>query len=134
MYKTFRFLIFAFIVFSNFGITQSSVDKREIDSEFTRAVELYNAQRYNSALFRFEKIINGYDLNSKTSAAYFFKIKILIENEEFGDANYFCSSTHGGNCRPVAPEWAEYLPPKTRTWSADGLGVAGKCRHVSAVS
>lgn len=91
MYKTFRFLIFAFIVFSNFGITQSSVDKREIDSEFTRAVELYNAQRYNSALFRFEKIINGYDLNSKTSAAYFFKIKILIENEEFGDANYFCS-------------------------------------------
>jgi branched-chain amino acid transport system substrate-binding protein len=52
---------------------------------------MYDAKRYNSALFRFEKIINGYDLNSKTSAASFFKIKILIDTGEYGDANYFCS-------------------------------------------
>ena len=77
MYRAFQFSIFVFIMFSKFGITQSNVDPRKIDSEFTRAVELYDAKRYNSALFRFEKIINDYHLNTKTSAAYFFKIKIL---------------------------------------------------------
>ena len=91
MDKVFRVSIYIIFVFSTFSVPQSSIDQKNIDAEFTSAVELFNAKRYNSALFRFEKIINDYDLNSKTSAAYFFKIKILIEIGEYGDANYFCS-------------------------------------------
>ena len=52
---------------------------------------MFDAKRYNSALLRFERIISGYNLNSKTSASNFFKIKILLETGEYGDANYFCS-------------------------------------------
>ena len=91
MYKLIQISIFIFFVFNNFGITQSSINQRKIDSEFIRAVELYDAKRYNSALYRFEIIINNYNLNSKTSAANFFKIKILVENEEYKDANDLCS-------------------------------------------
>jgi branched-chain amino acid transport system substrate-binding protein len=91
MFRIFRFSIIILFVFTSFALSQSAIDQRVIDAEFAHAVEMYDAKRYNSALFRFEKIITGYDLNSKTSAANFFKIKILIENEEYGDANYFCS-------------------------------------------
>ncbi|UCH66806.1 MAG: hypothetical protein JSW63_06710 [Ignavibacterium sp.] len=91
MCRKFLYTLLILFAFTPFGISQSVVDQKVIDAEFARAVEMYDAKRYNSALFRFEKIITGYDLNSKTSAASFFKIKILIDTGEYGDANYFCS-------------------------------------------
>ncbi len=73
-----------FIFFSISSLAQ--VDQEKIDAEFSRAVKLYNVREFNSALSGFEKIINEYDLNSKTTAAYFFTIKILIEKQEYEDA------------------------------------------------
>ena len=73
-----------FVFFSISSLAQ--VDQQKIDAEFDRAVELYNVREFNSALSGFEKIINEYDLNSKTTAAYFFTIKILIEKQEYEGA------------------------------------------------
>ena len=73
-----------FVFFSISSLAQ--VDQQKIDAEFSRAVELYNVREFNSALSGFEKIINEYDLNSKTTAAYFFTIKILIEKQEYEGA------------------------------------------------
>jgi hypothetical protein len=73
-----------FIFFSVSSLAQ--VDQQKIDAEFSRAVELYNVTEYDSAFSGFGKIINEYDLNSKTTAAYFFTIKILIEKNEYESA------------------------------------------------
>ncbi|MCH8032195.1 MAG: ABC transporter substrate-binding protein [Bacteroidetes bacterium] len=62
------------------------MNQKKIDTEFSRAVKLYDAREFISALSGFEKIINEYDLNSKTTAAYFFTIKILIEKKEYEGA------------------------------------------------
>jgi branched-chain amino acid transport system substrate-binding protein len=72
-------IIFALNVFAQ-------VDQNRINTEFDRAVKLYDAKEYNSALAGFEKIINSYLLNSKTTASYFFRIKILIEKKEYEGA------------------------------------------------
>ena len=73
-----------FVFFSISSLAQ--VDQQKIDAEFSRAVELYNVREFNSALSGFEKIINEYDLNSKTTASYFFTITILIEKQEYEGA------------------------------------------------
>src|SRR3989304_6648880 len=86
----FRYLLFSFIVFSlinSSGNAQGNVDQRKIDSEFKRAVELFDTQQYDDALLGFEKIINEYEVNSKTTASYFFKIKILIEEKHYAEAS-----------------------------------------------
>jgi branched-chain amino acid transport system substrate-binding protein len=64
----------------------AQVDQKKIDEEFSRAVQYYDAEEFVSALFGFDKIINNYDLNSKTSVSYFFKIKILIEKDDYNEA------------------------------------------------
>ena len=64
----------------------AQIDQKKIDAEFSRAVNLYDAREFISALSGFKKIINEYDLNSKTTAAYFFTIKILIEKNEYEGA------------------------------------------------
>lgn len=86
MFKNFPLSILPliFIFFSVSSLAQ--VDQKKIDAEFTRAVKLYDAGEFNSALPGFEKIMNEYDLNSKTTAAYFFTIKILVEKKEYEGA------------------------------------------------
>ena len=64
----------------------AQIDQNKINNEFSRAVNLYDAKELNSALRGFEKIIYEYDLNSKTTAAYFFIIKIFIEKKEYESA------------------------------------------------
>ncbi|TDJ54522.1 MAG: tetratricopeptide repeat protein, partial [Ignavibacteria bacterium] len=83
-YSSLPILSIIFIFFSINSLAQ--VDQQKIDAEFSRAVELYNVMEFNSALSGFEKIINEYDLNSKTTAAYFFTIKIQIEKKEYKGA------------------------------------------------
>ena len=70
---------------------QTGVNQIHVDSDFKLAVELYNSGQYDIALVRFEKIIDDYDLNSKTSTSYFFKIKILIDQKDYGEARYTVS-------------------------------------------
>jgi branched-chain amino acid transport system substrate-binding protein len=86
MFKNFSLSILSLLItfFSINSVAQ--VDQEKIDAEFSRAVNLYDVREFNSALSSFEKIINEYDLNSKTTAAYFFTIKILIEKKEYESA------------------------------------------------
>ena len=90
----FRYILFFLIIESSlWSVTtaQTGVNQIHVDSDFKLAVELYNSGQYDIALVRFEKIIDDYDLNSKTSASYFFKIKILIDQEDYGEARYTVS-------------------------------------------
>jgi branched-chain amino acid transport system substrate-binding protein len=83
MFKNFSLSILSLII-TFFSINSlAQVNQYKIDAEFSRAVNLYDAREFNSALSGFEKIINEYQLNSKTTAAYFFTIKILIEKQEY---------------------------------------------------
>jgi branched-chain amino acid transport system substrate-binding protein len=83
MFENFSLSILTVII-TFFSISSlAQVDQNKIDAEFSRAVNLYDAREFNSALSGFEKIINEYDLNSKTTAASFFTIKILIEKQEY---------------------------------------------------
>ncbi len=83
-YSSLSILSLIFILFSISSVAQ--IDQKKIDAEFSRAVNLYDAREFISALSGFKKIINEYDLNSKTTAAYFFTIKILIEKNEYEGA------------------------------------------------
>jgi len=86
MFKNFSLSILS-LIFILFSIsTMAQIDQKKIDAEFSRAVNLYDARELNSALSGFEKIKNEYDLNSKTTAAYFFIIKIFIEKQEYESA------------------------------------------------
>lgn len=76
-----------FVLFNcTFLTSQDYFEERKINTEFERAVQLFDAKEYSSALSGFEKIIENYDLNSKTTASYFFKIKILIERNYLFEA------------------------------------------------
>ena len=86
MFKNFSLSILALIFFLFSISSLAQVNQKKIDTEFSRAVKLYDAREFISALSGFEKIINEYDLNSKTTAAYFFTIKILIEKKEYEGA------------------------------------------------
>lgn len=86
MFKNFSFSILSLIFIFFVSSSLAQVDQKKIDAEFSRAVKLYDAREINSALSGFEKIINAYDLNSKTTAAYFFTIKILIDKNEYEGA------------------------------------------------
>ena len=86
MFKNFSFSIVSFIIILFSLSSLAQVDQKKIDAEFLRAVNLYDARELNSALSGFEKIINEYDLNSKTTVAYFFTIKILMEKQEYESA------------------------------------------------
>lgn len=90
----FRYILFFLVIESSLWsivIGQTAVNQIDIDSDFNLAVELYNSGWYDIALVRFEKIIDDYDLNSKTSASYFFKIKILIDQNDYSEARYTIS-------------------------------------------
>ncbi len=90
----FRYLLFLLVIESSVwsaAIGQIGVNQFKVDSDFELAVQLYNSGQYEIALVRFEKIINDYDLNSKTSASYFFEIKILIDKKDYNEAKYTVS-------------------------------------------
>ncbi len=83
--KALTILIFA-LLNCTYSLSQDYFEERKISEEFERAVQLYDAKEYSSALSAFEKIIYNYDLNSKTTASYFFKIKILVERNNLFEA------------------------------------------------
>jgi len=91
MLKYFLFLTFLFIGLTGNLYGQTIVNQTEINEEFNSAVNLYKAQQFNESLLAFNKIINSYELNTKTTASYFFKIKILIEKKQYEEATRLIS-------------------------------------------
>ena len=93
MYNKIYLALIIFVFTSIFATAQNNNIKEKIDSQFHSALQKFDDEDYDNALSEFEKIINNYPLNSKTTAAYFFKIKILVEKNEYERAvnaiNYF---------------------------------------------
>ena len=93
MLKRILFLFAISLLCFSFTFAQNNDQQRKINSEFLNSVHYYETESYDKALIGFDDIINNYPLNSKTTAAYLFRIKILIEQKEFERAkdliNYF---------------------------------------------
>ena len=93
MYNKIYLALIIFVFTSIVATAQNNNIKEKIDSQFHSALQKFDDEDYDNALSEFEKIINNYPLNSKTTAAYFFKIKILVEKNEYERAvnaiNYF---------------------------------------------
>jgi branched-chain amino acid transport system substrate-binding protein len=83
-----RFIVTLLLVFNHLTLltAQGFQDEQKIAAEFNRAVKLFDAKEYGFALSGFEKIITNYELNSKTTASCFFKIKILVERNNLYEA------------------------------------------------
>jgi branched-chain amino acid transport system substrate-binding protein len=58
----------------------------EIKRQFNLAVNLYSTNNYYQAQSIFNKIIDDYELNSRTTAAYFFSSKFYLEQERYDEA------------------------------------------------
>lgn len=78
-------LIFTFFIISLFNHAQTYSDGT-IDSQFRLALSMYNTGDFNQALMIFNKIINDYEYNSKTTVAEFFKAKIYFQEKKFENA------------------------------------------------
>lgn len=70
------------ITFISFNLTQAQ-KLNDAESEFKTAVALFNAGEYDKAAAVFNKIINDYNYNSKTTASEFFKAKIFLEQKNY---------------------------------------------------
>ena len=91
MLKYFLFFFFLFIGLTGNLYSQTRVNQTKINEEFNNAVNLYKAHQLDESLLAFDNIINSYDLNTKTTASYFFKIKILIEKKQYEEATRLIS-------------------------------------------
>ena len=87
MHKYFLFLTALFVFLIGNLSAQNRIDQEKINREFDNAVNLYNSQMIDEALLDFRKIISSYELNTKTTASYFFSIKILVEKQQYEEAS-----------------------------------------------
>ena len=88
MFKYLSYFVIYLFCMTSLVYSQGRVGQQQkVNDDFNEAVQLFNEGQPNSALLRFERIIDNYSLNSKTTAAYFFKIKILISEHHYEEAD-----------------------------------------------
>ena len=85
MHKVLSLAIALSFIFLYVSLSQDLKDD-EIKRQFNLAVNLYSANSYYQAQSIFNKIINDYELNSRTTASYFFSSKIYLEQERYDEA------------------------------------------------
>jgi branched-chain amino acid transport system substrate-binding protein len=85
MHKVLSLAIALSFIFLSVSLSQNLKDD-EIKRQFILAVNLYSANSYYQAQSIFNKIINDYELNSRTTASYFFSSKIYLEQERYDEA------------------------------------------------
>jgi len=85
MHKVLSTAIAFLFIFLPVSLSQHLKDD-EIKEQFNLAVELYNANSYYQAHSIFNKIINEYDFNSRTTVSYFFSSKIYLGQERYDKA------------------------------------------------
>ena len=82
-------LLFSVQIVFNFNQTYSQeVSEVEINTRFNDALSLYNAGEYEESLDLFNKFLNNYQYNSKTTAAEFFKAKIHLQLNQLNQFKY----------------------------------------------
>ena len=72
------FLIIQFIFCLNISFAQQDSEE-ELNKQFESALTLYDSGNLNESVTSFTKLIDSHNYNSKTTAAFFFKIKIHLE-------------------------------------------------------
>ena len=87
MHKYFLLLTLLVAIFLGTPDAQTRIDQAQINKEFDDALSLYNAGMLDQSLLGFEKIIKVYKLNTKTTASYFFRIKILVDKHQYEEAS-----------------------------------------------
>ena len=82
--KKIHYLLFLTILIAiPFNYTHSqNYNENEIDKLFDNALNQFNSGDYNLSIYNFNKIIVGYEYNSKTTVSEFFKAKILLQLEQ----------------------------------------------------
>lgn len=79
-------LIFLLLFITLDARAQVNKDTTNADTEFKLALDLYNSSQYNEALTIFNRIINNYDYNSKTTISYIFAGKSYLGKNDYSDA------------------------------------------------
>ena len=59
--------------------------EQEINKQFDKALSQFNSGDYNLALINFDRIITGYEYNSKTTISEFFKAKSLLQLKQLNE-------------------------------------------------
>jgi len=85
MHKVLSLAIVLSFIFLPVSLSQDLKDN-EVIRQFNLAVNLYNAGSYYQAHSIFNKIIDDFELNSRTTASYFFSSKIYLEQERHDEA------------------------------------------------
>jgi len=85
MRKVLTLVIALSFIFSPVSFSQD-LKENEIKRQFNLALNLYNANSLHQAQSIFKKIIDDFELNSKTTASYFFSCKIYLELERYDEA------------------------------------------------
>ncbi len=83
---TYFFISLTLILLHVTTFAQQNETEKSVNTEFNLALNLYDSDQYNDAVSIFNKIINDYELNSKTTASILFKGKSLLRLKKYGEA------------------------------------------------
>ncbi len=80
-------IIFALLLlFFCCSVKAQTGNEKEIDRQFKLALNFYETKNYKDALELFNRLIKNYPLNSKTTAAFLFKGKTLLQLKKYDEA------------------------------------------------
>ncbi len=79
-------LIFLFLFVSLDSRAQDKKDTTNADTEFKLALDLYNSSQYDEALTIFNRIIEKYGYNPKTTISYIFAGKSYLDQKNYDSA------------------------------------------------
>lgn len=84
-------IVLTFILFPACILAQN-LSEQDIDSEFNTAVDFYSSGDLVQSLSIFNRIIDEFGYNNKTTAAVIFKAKIFLDEKKFSDAKKVLTS------------------------------------------
>src|SRR3970282_699113 len=84
-------IVLTFILFPACILAQN-LSEQDIDSEFNTAVDFYSSGDLVQSLSLFNRIIDEFGYNNKTTAAVIFKAKIFLDEKKFSDAKKVLTS------------------------------------------
>lgn len=81
-------LIIILTLFSSQTVSSQGVSEKEIEQSFDSALTLFNKGNFEESLTGFNKFINNYNYNDKTTAAEFFIAKIQLQLKQLNQFKF----------------------------------------------
>ncbi len=81
-------LIIILTLFSSQTVSSQGVSEKEIEQSFDSALTLFNNGNFEESLTGFNKFINNYNYNAKTTAAEFFIAKIQLQLKQLNQFKF----------------------------------------------